>query len=305
MHWYSFITLCGVFIQVEDFAERSQNCARAVREKEFDTIHQSFRDTISHLNLAMGSSSLILEIKHTLFGVKSLKRISEEPLVQPVEKHLKVSNEWTNSMFSNSAPFVGPHRHILNGYSVDGPYGIVHPGHHSLYSNHNQELNGISRQQGPPFQGSYQQYSGWAAGRGIISSVPGGQVSNFADSPGHDHMGSRIGSQPFQAQQIHHPQMGFPVYNAQAAVRSFNYTTGRDMGPGNGPGMLGPGNASMAGPLLYPPYQARPRPGTMYFPAPDARRVPVPQRQTSNWGYNQAPAQGDHASQAPVRRSNR
>lgn len=276
-----------------------------MREKEFDIIHQSFRDTISLLNLSSGSSSQILELKHTLFGVKSLKRTSEEPLVQPVEKHLKVSNGWTNSMFSNLASFVGPDRHVLNGYAVvDGPYGIVHPGH-TVYSNHNQDLNNISRQQGPPFQG-YQQYSGWAAGRGIISSIPGGQVPHFADSPGHDQMRPRIGSQPFQAQQIHHPQMGYPFYNPQTAVRSFNYQAGGDMGPGmSDRGMLGPGNAGMVGPLLHPPYQARPHPDTIYFPAPDNRMGQVPQWQSPNWSYNQSPAQGDHASYTSVRRSNR
>jgi hypothetical protein len=276
-----------------------------VREKEFDIIHQSFRDTISLIKLSTGSPSQILEIKHTLFGVKSLKRTSEEPLDQPAEKHLKVGYEWTNTRVSNSASFVDPDRRVLNGHAVvDGPYGTVHPGH-VVYSNHNQDLNNISRQQGPPFQG-YQQYSGWAAGRGIISSIPGGRVPHFADSPGYDHMRPRIGSQPFQAQQIHHPQMGYPVYNAQTAVRSFNHQAGRDMGPGmNDRGMLGPGNAGMVGPLLYQPYQARPHPGTMYFPAPDMRMGQVLQRQSLNWGYNQSPAQGDHASHTSLRRSNR
>lgn len=206
---------CGFSIQVEDFAERSQNCARAVREKEFDIIHQSFRDTLSHLDVFTGSSSQILEIQQTLFGVKSMKRTSEEPLVQPVEKHLKVSNYWTS--MSNTAPYVGPDR--VNGFAVGEPYGITRPHH----SNHNRDLN-YSRQQRAPFQG-YQDYSGWArqgeniqaAGRGIISSIPGGQVPLFAE-PSHDQMRPRIGSQPFP-QQIHHSQMGYPAYNAQADVR--------------------------------------------------------------------------------------
>ncbi|KAG0554366.1 hypothetical protein KC19_12G085500 [Ceratodon purpureus] len=287
-------------MSVEDFAERSQNCARAVREKEFDIIHQSFRDTISLLNLSMGSSSQILEIKHTLFGFKSLKRTSEEPLIRPVEKHLKVTNGWTNSAFSNSASFAGPD---LNGYPmVGGPYGVVHPGH-AVYSNHNQNLHNISRQQAPPLQ-SYQHYPEWAAGRGIISSIPGAQPPHFADSPGHDQMRPRMNSQPFQAQQIHQSQMGYPAYNTQSPLRSFNYQAARDMGPGiSDRGMLGPGNANMVGPLLYQPYQARPHPGAMYFPPPDNRMNLPPQRQSPHWSYNQSPAQGDHASY--LRRSNR
>lgn len=254
----------------------------------------------------MGSSSHVLETKHTLFGVKSLKRTSEEPLIQPVEKHLKVSNEWTHSMLSNSAPFVAPERHVLNGFPViDGPYGIQFPGHHTVYSNHSQDLNSISRQQGGLYQG-YQQYSGWGAGRGIISSVPGVQVPHFADSPGHDQMRPRTGSLPFRAQQIHHPQMGYPVYNAHPAAGSFNYQAGRDMGPGmSDRGMLGPGNSGMVGPLLHQPYQTHPHTGTMYFPPPDTRRGQVPQRQSPNWSYNQSPAQGDYASQTSGRRSNR
>lgn len=282
---------CGFSIQVEDFAERSQNCARAVREKEFDIIHQSFRDTLSHLDVFTGSSSQILEIQQTLFGVRSMKRTSEEPLVQPVEKSLKVSNNWTS--VSNTAPYVGPDR--VNGFAVGEPYGIARPHH----SHHNRDLN-YSRQQRAPFQG-YQDYSGWArqgeniqaAGRGIISSIPGGQVPLFAE-PSHDQMRPRIGSQPFP-QQIHHSQMGYPAYNAQADVRPFNYP-GRDMGPRMG----GPG---MVGPVFYPPY---PRP--QYIPEPaeytsDGRRDHVA-RQSPNWRYNQSP-QGDHPSQAYVHRSNR
>lgn len=282
---------------MEDFAERSQNCARAVREKEFDIIYQSFRDTLCHLNLFTGSSSEILEIKQKLFGVRSLKRTSEEPLVQPVEKHSKVCINSTNSI-SSTASYVGPDR--AKGFSVGESHGIPHT-HHAAYSNHKGDPN-FSRQQRTPVQ-AHQGHSGWtvrgenipAAGRGIISSIPGGQVPHFAE-PGHDQMWPRIGSQPFP-QQIHHPQMGYRAYNAQVDVRPFNHP-GRDMGPRMGV----PGNV---GPLLYPPYLSRPQ---MYFPEPigynsDVRRDHVP-RQSSNWSYNQSP-EGDPASQAFVHRSNR
>lgn len=275
-------------MSVEDFAERSQNCARAVREKEFDIIHQSFRDTLFHLDRFTGGSSQILEIQETLFGVKVLKRTSEEPLVQPVEKHLKVSNNWTTSV-SNTAPYV-------NGFAIRDPYGSAHPHH----SNHNRDLNS-SRQQRGPFQG-YQELTGWAAqgeniratGRGIISSIPGGQGPHFADSS-HDQMRPRRGSQPFP-QQIHPSQMGYPPYNTQAEVRPLNYP-GRDMGPRMG----GPG---MGGPLLYPPY---PLPQVYYADPVDQRsdaRRDHDARQSSNWRYNRSP-QGEHASQASAHRSNR
>lgn len=275
-------------MSVEDFAERSQNCARAVREKEFDIIHQCFRDTLSHLDHFTGGSFQILEIQETLFGVKVLKRTSEEPLVQPVEKHLKVSNNWTTSV-SNTAPYVG--RDHVNAFAVRDPYSSTHPHH----SNHNRDLN-FSRQQRVPYPG----YQAWvpqrenirATGRGIISSIPGGQGPHFAD-PIHDQMRPRRGSQPFP-QQIHHSQMGYPAYNAQAEVRPPNY-------PGMGPRMGGPG---MGGPLMYPPY---PRP-QMYYADPvdqrsDARRD-HDARQNPNWRYNQSP-QGDHASQVFAPHSNR
>jgi hypothetical protein len=53
-------------MSVEDFAERSQNSARAVREKEFDIIHECFRDTVLQLKSLTSSVSQMTELKNSL-----------------------------------------------------------------------------------------------------------------------------------------------------------------------------------------------------------------------------------------------
>ncbi|XP_024362778.1 protein HESO1 isoform X2 [Physcomitrium patens] len=271
-------------MSVEDFAERSQNCARAVREKEFDVIHQSFRDTVAHLNASAGSPSQIREMKHTLFGIKSLKRTSEEPLVQPVEKQLKAVHGWMNPI-SDAPPYVGPDP--VNGFSA------AHL-HQSVYSNYNRGMN-FSRQDVNAYQG-YEDYSGWALhgeylraeGRGVISPVPGGQRPYFVDS-GHDHMGPGTGPRPFPLH-THQSPAGYGSNGAQGEVRDFNYS-------GRGPGMVSPAFYP-----VYPPYPQMFYPPTSMYRS-DARTDHVTQPYP-NWGYSQLP-QGHHLSQTSVHRSNR
>lgn len=260
---------CGSFIQVEDFAERSQNCARAVREKEFDIIYQSFRDTHSHLGRFSGSIPQMLEIQQVLFGVRSLKRTSEEPLVQPVEKHLKVSNHWT----TQTAPYVGSDR--VSGFAVVEPRGGVS---HAHYSNHDQHM-----QQRPPYQ-SYPEHFGWGAPRGTIPSIPAA-----AQAPSHYAEPRHVQMRPeaFPRQQLHHPSMRYPAYNVRSEIRPYNHYPG-------GPGMVGPPN--------YGHHPPRPQHQGYHDPMgyrPDTRRD-----QGSNWRHHQSPHR-DHASQGFVHRPSR
>ncbi len=86
------------YLQVEDFAECSQNSARAVREKEFDIIHERFPDTVLQLKSLTSSVSQMTELKNSLFLSKFPKWHSE-PLLQPMEKHAKLSNGWVMDPF--------------------------------------------------------------------------------------------------------------------------------------------------------------------------------------------------------------
>jgi hypothetical protein len=167
-------------MSVEDFAERSQNSARAVREKEFDIIHECFRDTVLQLKSLTSGVSQVTELKNSLFMSKSPKRRSEEPLLQPVEKHAKLSNGWVNGpLFSDPVKeYTSKVREtsgrLHSGGAQQGHYlhvdynvGMHHDVHHTDGHHHNG--NSITG-----WTGSREQFQG--SDRGVGPPMMAGQV---------------------------------------------------------------------------------------------------------------------------------
>jgi hypothetical protein len=269
-------------IQVEDFAERSQNCARAVREKEFDIIHQCFRETLAQLKYSTTTASQVAEMKHTFFGFKGAKRPSEEPLAQPFEKQQRVGNGYESAY--NSADYSNPSL-VPHAYGR-GHHGGILP-HQVVHVNHNMNVT-QSRQPGDThysFQGHHQ---GWAAhgqnlvavNRGIMSPMPGDQVLHYG-APGHNH--------------VRHPTIvpQFPQQHLQFSQNPVNFSgDGSLLGarpgdsvhhPGyNGyhPGWSAPGVVGR--PLLHAPVTPQ---GQIYYPEIFVNRTDGTRDQTAWHGY--------------------